>query len=343
MGILSGGDSFVLTASEIKSLEDQAVQEGEVIYQTTEFGAQVNLPRKLGNAGDRIFQLRGGLTISIRSGQLWEPLVFKQQHQEIFPVIAKFYLSGNSRVKTPKVPGIEPDYEELSGYNYLYYLPDLTEFEAWQADSLIQVVMIEANLDYFRSLSTSDRILPHPLNKLIHNSQRFHQCIGKIDSTMKQVLQQIIYCPYQGVTQQLYLESKVLELLALQFASLGADSTTSRTITLKADDLERVRYARDILVQRLNNPPSLVDLSRLVQLNDRKLKQGFRQLYDTTVFGYLRDYRMDQAQHFLERSSMNIAQVANKVGYGSPEAFSTAFRRKFGVSPKAYQLGNRVS
>lgn len=339
MPIAKENTAIALTAAELKLLEAQAQQQGELIYQTTEFGSRANLPRKLGEAGERIFQLRGGLTLLIRSGQLWQPLIIEQQHEEIFPVVAKFYLSGSSQVKTPQVPEIAPDYEEIAGYNYLYHLPSMTEFEAWQSDSFIQVVMVEANLDYFRTFSTSDRTLPPALSTLMQNSERFHQSLGKMTPIMTRVLQQIIHCPYQGMTQQLYLESKALELLALQFACLESELTPSQRSLLKTDDLERVRHARDILVRRSKNPPSLIELSRLVELNDRKLKQGFHQLFGTTVFGYLRNYRMEQARDLLAQSQMNVAQIADRVGYGNPEAFSTAFRRKFGVSPKAYQLG----
>ena len=340
MAISLEGDATV-TSAKLKSLECQAQQQGESIYQTTKFGTQVNLPRKLGEGSDLIFQLREGLTISIRSGQLWQPLFIQQEHSETFPVIAKFYLSGSSRVKTPKVPEVSSDYEENSGYNYIYHLPNTIEYEEWRSDSYIQVVMVEANLDYFRTFSNNNGSLPNPLNILMQKSQKFHQSLGKMTPAMIQMLQQIIGCPYQGMTQQLYLESKALELLALQFSYLESDSIASKQLGLKAEDLERVQCARDILVQRLNNPPSLIELSRLVELNDRKLKQGFRQLYNTTVFGYLRDCRMEQAQCLLSQSQMSVAQIANRVGYSNPEAFSTAFRRKFGVSPKAYQLGRR--
>ncbi|NET51062.1 MAG: helix-turn-helix transcriptional regulator, partial [Merismopedia sp. SIO2A8] len=72
-----------------------------------------------------------------------------------------------------------------------------------------------------------------------------------------------------------------------------------------------------------------------------KLKQGFRHLFGTTVFGYLCNYRMEQAQQLLHSPHITIAQVAVQVGYRNPEAFSTAFRRKFAVGPKAYQLRQR--
>ena len=94
-------------------------------------------------------------------------------------------------------------------------------------------------------------------------------------------------------------------------------------------------------MKSIDNPPSVLALSHRVGLSDRKLKQGFRELFGTTVFGYLRDCRMEQARSLLRHSHTTVAKVAAQVGYRNPEAFSTAFRRKFSVSPKAYQLGQR--
>lgn len=330
-----------LTDLDIQDLREQAKQQGKRLYQTTELGDQYNLPKQFGEGGDRSIRLRGGLNIYICNMKFWQPLTIKRQHNDTFPVTAKFYLSGATRVKTPQVPEIESDYEEVAGYNYLYYLPNLTEKEEWQANVSHQMVMIYADVDYFQALDITDDALPRPLQCLMQGTGRFHQSLGKISPAMTQVLQQILCFPYQGSAQYLYLESKALELLALQFACLEADSPAPRQFTLKADDLERVQYAREILVQRLRNPPSLIELARQAGLNDRKLKQGFRQVFGTTVFGYLRDYRMQQAQHLLDQSHMSVAQVATKVGYRNSEAFSTAFRRKFAVSPKAYQLGQQ--
>ncbi|VEP18297.1 Transcriptional family [Hyella patelloides LEGE 07179] len=342
MPISSRRGVLALTIEDIKELQAQAEQQGELIYQKTELGIQENLPRKLGEAGIRIIQIRGGLTICIGSGQLWQTLNLERHHGRTFPVVAKFYLSGSCRVKTSGVSEIEPDYEEVAGYNYLDHLSSMTKFEQWRSNAPLQIVEIYANVDYFCNFSTTKNTLPRPLQILMQDSERFHQSLGKITPAMVQVLQQILHCPYQGSTQQLYLESKALELLTLQFACLEADSPTSSQRPLNPSDLERVQYARDILVKHLNNPPSLTELTHQVGLSDRKLKQGFRFLFGTTVFGYLRDYRMKQAQYLLHSHHITVAQIANQVGYRNPEAFSTAFRRKFGVSPKAYQLGRWV-
>ncbi|MEO0376191.1 MAG: AraC family transcriptional regulator, partial [Cyanobacteria bacterium P01_A01_bin.17] len=134
---------------------------------------------------------------------------------------------------------------------------------------------------------------------------------------------------------------KALELFAAQFAlwTDGAESTP--VISLCPQDIEQLHQAKDILIQQATQPPSLTDLARQVGINDRKLNRGFRQLFGTTVFGYLQNHRLQQAKDLLSNSRLTIAGVAGAIGYKSPEAFSTAFRRKFAVSPKTYQLSQR--
>ncbi|MFQ4136764.1 helix-turn-helix domain-containing protein [Nodosilinea sp. PGN35] len=155
---------------------------------------------------------------------------------------------------------------------------------------------------------------------------------------MQTALWQILQCPYQGLTQTLYLEAKSLELIAL-FLDAIDDGTTAKPI-LQQDDLDRIHQARQILQKNLQAPPSLIDLARQVGLNDRKLKEGFRQVFDTTVFGYLTQQRMAKACQLLGQQR-SVAAVAAAVGYASPTAFSGAFRRHIGVTPKAYQMGQR--
>lgn len=348
MAIPLESDMSTLSTAELDALFEQAQQQGELIFQRMESEVSINLPKQLGAGGDRIIHLRGNLTLHIRNAQLWRPIRIKQQHDPVFPLTAKFYLSGASRVQTQGISEIQSDYEEIAGCHYLYYLPDLIEIEEWQADELTQVVMIYADVDYFRSFNGAEDPLLEPLQKLMQagSAQRFHQAFGKITPAMQQVLQQILHCPYQGLMRQLYLESKVLELLTLQFAHWkethpSAEQTFSQQITLRSDDIKRLHHAKNILVEHPAEPPSLVALARQVGLNDRKLKQGFRQLFGTTVFGYLQDYRMQQAKQLLHDSDLPISAIAATVGYRNPEAFSTAFRRKFAVNPKTYQLSQR--
>ncbi|NDJ21718.1 hypothetical protein GS682_08720 [Nostoc sp. B(2019)] len=61
------------------------------------------------------------------------------------------------------------------------------------------------------------------------------------------------------------MEAKVLELMALLVEQeVEAQKGKNQTHPLKSDDLQRIHHAREILLRNLDNPPSLVDLSRQV-------------------------------------------------------------------------------
>ncbi|NEQ33202.1 MAG: helix-turn-helix transcriptional regulator [Leptolyngbya sp. SIO4C5] len=334
-------DALTLTDSSWLEISQQAQQQGETVFQAGDLESQYILPQTLGQGSDREIYLRNGLIIHIRDLSLHRPIRYIRQHEPVFPLVAKFYLAGASRVRTLNATDIASDYEESAGYSYLYYLPDLTEIEEWPAEQPIHVVTIYAKPRYFTSFSLQNMALAQPLQKLLegYTTQRFHQSLGLMKRPVTQLLNQLLTCPYKGLMQQLYLESKALELLALQFATDAEVNTAhSQCLRLRSHDIQQLHQAREILRQQAEQPPSLTDLAHQVGLNQRKLKQGFRQLFGTTVFGYLQTYRLEQAQRLLCNSDLTVAQVAARVGYGNPEAFSTAFRRKFAVSPKAYQL-----
>ena len=75
--------------------------------------------------------------------------------------------------------------------------------------------------------------------------------------------------------------------------------------------------------------------------NEEKLKKGFEQMFQTTPFQYLRDRRLEQAQQLLMDTEQSIEEVARIIGYANRSKFAAAFRKKFGVNPKSFQLHSR--
>jgi AraC-like DNA-binding protein len=61
-------------------------------------------------------------------------------------------------------------------------------------------------------------------------------------------------------------------------------------------------------------PLSLPELAGYAGINETKLKRGFRKVYGTSVFGYLRNQRLDKARILLETGDMNVSEVAYSVG-----------------------------
>ena len=155
---------------------------------------------------------------------------------------------------------------------------------------------------------------------------------------MMAVIQQILHCPYQGMIKRAYLESKAIELIALVLDhEVTIQQGESKQSALKPEQLERVHYAKEILLRDMGNPPSLAELALQVGLNDFMLRQGFRQVFGTTVFGQLQAYRLSIAKQLLSEQDMSVSEITRHVGYTSVSYFSRAFKKKFGIGPKAYQ------
>jgi AraC family transcriptional activator of pyochelin receptor len=154
-----------------------------------------------------------------------------------------------------------------------------------------------------------------------------------ISFAMNSCIQDIIHCPYSGGLKLLFLQSKSIELLVLQAEAFEQAASNKNGSVLKSPhDKELIYQAKDYLVQHADTPPGLPELARLVGTNEFKLKKGFKELFDNSVFGYLSDYKLERASELL-LSGAPIKQVVADLGYSSVQHFSLAFKKKYGMTP----------
>lgn len=84
-------------------------------------------------------------------------------------------------------------------------------------------------------------------------------------------------------------------------------------------------------------PVSVADLARAFDESESRLRARFRAAAGVPLGRYLLNYRLNRAMHLLRRDETPIAEVARESGFGSPQAFSRAFRAATGCSPRAYR------
>ncbi|MEM1169669.1 MAG: AraC family transcriptional regulator [Cyanobacteria bacterium P01_H01_bin.35] len=336
-----------LTIAEYKALYQECLEKGKIISYSTDFETflKIQAEQELGvTVYDRKIKLRPGLRIHISSVKTTKyTFAMEIQHDTEMELTLAFQLAGTYRVWTE---GIGNGYHyEKNGENYLFFLPDTKEVEEIQSGVILDRIRIIVEPELFRNFSNSQLdLIPSELKALIANDSRqiFHLNVGAITPAMQQALHQIIGCSYQGMARQIYLESKALELISLQLTQLIQSQSeiisSSSSGCLQPDDLGRIHLAKSILEANLENPPSLMELAREVQLNDYKLKRGFKEVFGTTTFGYLQKIRMEQGKNLLAERMLTVAGVAQTVGYKSPSRFCDAFKKHFGITPKNYRM-----
>ncbi|HET6567961.1 MAG TPA: AraC family transcriptional regulator [Rhodothermales bacterium] len=136
-----------------------------------------------------------------------------------------------------------------------------------------------------------------------------------------------------GTLGRMYVEAKVLELLALQLEHFLLARSGTRTPGLARRDVDRMYEARQVLLRRMADPPCLPELARLVGTNEFKLKRDFKAVFGKTVYDLLLEHRMEHARALLLDTDRLVADIAEEVGYAHGSHFSTAFKRVFGISP----------
>ncbi len=159
---------------------------------------------------------------------------------------------------------------------------------------------------------------------------------GKISPSMAIVLTQLIHYNLNSSIKNLYFKGKAYELLSLYFNRSEDADIEQCPFLVDETNVIKIRKAKDIIISRMAEPPSLQELSEEIGLNLKKLKEGFKQIYGDSVYSFLFDYKMEVARKLLETGEHNVNEVGLKVGYSTSSHFIAAFKKKYSTTPKKY-------
>ena len=148
------------------------------------------------------------------------------------------------------------------------------------------------------------------------------------------LLVQIVHPPaYSSGAMTLFYESRALDLLAHQLENFCLSEKTPPGFSLSSSDVERIHAAHEVLLSRFRDPPTISILARICGINEFKLKKGFKQIFGTTIFGFIKQQKMETAWNLIRDGRFSVTQAASEVGYTNVSHFINAFRRQFSINP----------
>lgn len=198
------------------------------------------------------------------------------------------------------------------------------------------IIGIVISIKKFHSLFSQDADHIHFLSP--ENSTKKYYDNAVVSPSMAVVLSQIFSSNIHQSMKALYLKGKVYELLSLYFNKNEDTDIEQCPFLIDEDNIRKIRLAKELILQNISEPPSLQMLSESIGLSLNKLKEGFKQLYGDTVFGYLLDHKMEEARRMLASKNYNVNEVGLKIGYSTSSHFIAAFKKKYGTTPKKYLM-----
>jgi AraC-like DNA-binding protein len=131
-----------------------------------------------------------------------------------------------------------------------------------------------------------------------------------------------------------------LAQLVLTYALRWLDSegkSPARTGWLRALADPRIGAALRHVHSSVETGTSVADLARVAGMSRTAFAARFRDLVGQPPLAYAIQWRMSLAKDALRTTDRAIGELAFKLGYESESAFSMAFRREVGRSPRAYR------
>jgi AraC-like DNA-binding protein len=176
--------------------------------------------------------------------------------------------------------------------------------------------------------------LSEPVRRLAYGEDSFLLKNWSLSPAMQQAISQLFQNPYAGDLRRLHLEAKSTELICLMSGVMAERSTDGLPVRLSQLDVDRLHEARSMLAREHVNPPGLEGIARQVGLNRNKLTYGFKHLFGMTISDFVTEQRLTVAWELLQETDLPVSHVAERVGYGQTSAFSTAFKRRFNLTPR---------
>jgi len=192
-------------------------------------------------------------------------------------------------------------------------------------------VSVFITLQNLKKQSSTENVLYNQyLKNLLTSKASFkvgHQIL--MTPEMHLAVAKIFETSLKSSTRSLFLKSQVLELLSHYFGQIEHHPSSK----INPEEIKKIHQAKEIIIQNMNHPPSLNELSRLVGINNNKLKRNFKQIFGVPVFKYLQTQRLQKAYQLLSSNEMTVQEAAWFIGYESVSSFSNAFYKQYGFRP----------
>jgi len=169
------------------------------------------------------------------------------------------------------------------------------------------------------------------------NANQKYYYENKISNPIFLVLNELKRFDINSSTKNLFLKAKIYELFSHLYNRNRDLNIEQCPFLTNEENFKKIKKAKDIIIENMTNPPSLVELSEEINLSLKKLKEGFKKIYGKPVYQFLIEYKMELAKKLLSENSYNVNEVSLKLGYSTASHFITAFKNKYGLTPRNFK------
>jgi AraC-like DNA-binding protein len=134
-----------------------------------------------------------------------------------------------------------------------------------------------------------------------------------------------------------YIRNKTLDIIHLQLEQIIAKTEIQINSRINIPDKEKMQEAQKILKLNFKTPPTIKHLASMLATNEYKLKSGFHQLYNVSIYQYVINLRIEKSIELMYNENISLEEISDLVGYASLPNFTRAFKKVKGIPPSVFR------
>ena len=241
------------------------------------------------------------------------------------------FLKGNIK---SNLPG---QVEGPLSYNWsqnFKYDPNNEYVHSCEADTDLHFIHFSYTSEYLDQFLPDDQRWADLLKERIRKKERIlGDHFSAITLAQQQALKNILNCPLEGKLGYMMIETSIIQIILIQMHSLFYKEEAFKQPVASRRDVEVIQQLKDYLTKTFLEDHCLPTLARQFGTNTNKLMSLFKKVFGRSIFEFIGELRMDHAMELLRDHGLLVTEVARTVGYKNPNHFSSAFKRKYGISP----------
>ena len=117
--------------------------------------------------------------------------------------------------------------------------------------------------------------------------------------------------------------------------------TVDTNATKEFDDMQRLYLSDHTIHRKFTENLTLTKLAQNLYLSEKQVSRIIKKNYGKTLHQIIVDMRLNAAEDLLENTDLSLLQIAIEIGFYSATAFSKAFIKRHGISPKEFRNAHK--
>ncbi|NME68020.1 helix-turn-helix domain-containing protein [Flammeovirga aprica] len=182
---------------------------------------------------------------------------------------------------------------------------------------------------------TFSQLLPHSdalLEELFPSNtpMRYHL---KKNNEVEMLMDEIFHSMTLKDWKNPLVMAKGLEIFTFVIQSIQVSKGSDELYGLHIEDYNRLIEIKEKLLSNFEQKVVLEELATEFGISVSKLKRDFKILFNTSVYQYFMNAKMDEAYKRLQSGKYSVSEIAYDLGYKNLATFSRMFKKVKGLSP----------